>query len=194
MRAPTRIILASTSPRRKMLLEQIGLEFEIIPGDYEEDMTLPLPPHKLVMTLAKGKAMSVARKQKSGIIVAVDTVVALGEKVLGKPKNAADAKRMLKSLSGKTNVVYSGMCVIDAKTGKTLQDYEETMIVFRRLTTAEIDAYVATGEPLDKAGAYAMQGIAALFIERVEGCYSNVIGLPLPKLAKMLAKFGVKTI
>lgn len=177
-----------------MLLEQIGLEFDIIPGDYEEDMTLPLPPHKLVMTLAKGKAMSVAKKQKTGIIIAVDTIVALGENVLGKPKNAADAKRMLKALSGKTNVVYSGMCVIDAKTGKTLQDYEETMIVFRKLTSAEIDAYVATGEPLDKAGAYAMQGIAALFIERVEGCYSNVIGLPLPKLAKMLAKFDVKTI
>jgi len=186
-----KIILASTSPRRHGLLQQIGLKFEIVPSRYEEDMTMKLPPHKLAMTLARGKALDVAKRRKSGIVIGVDTFVVLGKELLGKPKSKADAKRMLRKQSGKTQKIYSGMSIIDAKTGKELLDYVVTSLRMRRITQKEIDGYVSTGEPLDKAGAFGIQGMGAIFIEKIDGCYFNIMGLPLYRLTQNLKKFGV---
>lgn len=186
-----KIILASTSPRRRGLLQQIGLEFEIIPSKYEEDMTLKLPPHKLAMTLARGKALDVAQRVSKGIVIGADTFIVLDNKILGKPKNKEDAKRMLRKSSGKTQNVYSGVAMIDAKTKKELVGYEVTRIKIRKIDDEEIEKYVATGEPLDKAGALCPQGLGAIFVEKIDGCYSNVIGLPLHCLFKNLKKFGV---
>jgi septum formation protein len=186
-----RIILASSSPRRKGLLQQIGIDFEVMPSKYEEDMTMKLPPHKLCMVLAKGKAMDVAQRVKKGIVIGVDTFVTLGKKKLGKPKSMKDAKKSLRMLSGKVQKIYSGVAIIDAATGKELIDYEVTKVHFRKISNKEIDAYIKTGESEGKAGSYAIQGLGVVFISKIEGCYTNVIGMPLFKLTHMLKKFGI---
>ncbi|MBT5022324.1 septum formation inhibitor Maf [Candidatus Woesearchaeota archaeon] len=185
------IILASTSPRRKGLLQQIGLEFKIVPSNYEEDMTLDLLPHKLAMVLARGKAVDVADRLKSGIVIGVDTFIVLGKHRIGKPHTADVAKKTLRKISGKVLKIYSGVAIIDASTGKELVDYELTKVKMRKMSKKDIEQYVATGEPLDKAGAFAIQGRGAVFVEKLEGCNSNVIGLPLHKLVQMLNKFGI---
>jgi len=187
----SRIILASVSPRRKGLLQQIGIEFDVVPSEFKEDMTLRMPYTKLAMHLAHGKANNVAKNIKESIIIGADTFLVLGKNIIGKPKNAADAIKTLKKLSNKTLFVYSGIAIIDAKTGKSLKDYEITKIKFRKINNEEIKAYINTKEPLDKAGAIAIQGLGAIFIEKIDGCYSNVIGLPLHCLYKNLKKFGV---
>jgi len=186
-----RIILASSSPRRKGLLQQIGMQFEVKPSNYEEDMTIKLPPHKLCKLLAYGKALDVAHRVKKGLVIGVDTFVTLGNKKLGKPKNMNDARKMLKMLSGKVQKIYSGIAIIDAETGKELVDYEVTKVYFRKISDKEIDAYIKTGESEGKAGSYAIQGLGVVFISKIEGCYTNVIGLPLYKLTQMLKKFGI---
>ena len=186
-----KIILASTSPRRHNLLQQIGLKFEIVPSKYEEDMTLKLPPHELAMVLARGKASEVAERRKSGIIIGVDTFVALNKEVIGKPHNKVNAKKMLEKISNKILDVYSGVAIIDAKTKKEIIDYEITKVKIRKISSLEIKKYIDTKEPLDKAGAFGMQGLGAIFVAKVDGCYSNVVGLPLHNLAKNLAKIGV---
>ena len=186
-----KIILASTSPRRHNLLQQIGLKFEIVPSKYEEDMTLKLPPHELAMVLARGKAFEVAERIKSGIIIGVDTFVVLGKKVIGKPHNKVKAKETLKKISNKTLKVYSGVAIIDAKTKKEIIDYEISKVKIRKISSLEIKKYIDTKEPLDKAGAFGMQGLGAIFVAKIDGCYSNVVGLPLHNLTKNLAKMGV---
>ena len=186
-----RIILASVSPRRKGLLQQIGLEFDVMPSNYKENMKVSIPPEKLAETLAYGKASDVAKKIKEGIVIGVDTFMASGNKRVGKPKNKGDAIKTLRSLSGKTINVYSGIAIIDAKTKKKIVDHEITRIKMKKLSDEEILAYVNTKEPLDKAGSIAIQGLGAIFIEKIDGCYSNVIGLPLVCLYKNLKKFGV---
>ncbi len=186
-----RIILASTSPRRHGLMQQIGLDFEVIPSNYEEDMTMNMFSYKLVQTLAYGKAKEVANRVKSGIVIGADTFVTLGNKKLGKPKSKEDAKNMLRMQSGKMQKIYSGIAIIDVKSGKELIAYEVTKLKMKKLTKKEIDGYVATGEPLDKAGAFALQGLGAIFVEKVDGCYSNVIGLPLHLLANKLKEFNI---
>jgi septum formation protein len=186
-----RIILASTSARRHFLAEKMGLEFEAVPSDYEEDMTLDLSPEELVMTLAFGKAESVAKKYEHGIVIGVDTIVVFNNRKLGKPKDKEDAFNMLKSFSGKAQDVYSGIALIDCESGKIIKDYEVTKVKFRELDDSEINAYINTGEPFGKAGAYAIQELASIFIERVEGCYPNIMGLPVQKLYQNLKKMGV---
>jgi len=186
-----RIILASTSARRHFLAEKMGLEFEAVPSDYEEDMTLNLPPAELVMTLALGKAESVAKKYDNGIVIGVDTIVVFNNKKLGKPKDRDDAFNMLKSFSNETQEVYSGIALIDCDSGKKVKDYEITRVKFRELEDSEINAYIDTGEAFGKAGAYAIQELASIFIERVEGCYSNIMGLPVQRLFQNLKKMGV---
>ena len=183
-----KIILASTSPRRHNLLQQIGLKFEIVPSKYEEDMTLKLPPHELAMVLARGKAFEVAERKKSGIIIGVDTFVVLNKEVIGKPHNKVNAKKMLEKISNKILDVYSGVAIIDAKTKKEIIDYEITKVKIRKISSLEIKKYIDTKEPLDKAGAFGMQGLGAIFVAKVDGCYSNVVGLPLHNLEKNLAK------
>jgi len=186
-----KIIFASTSSRRKEIATAMGLEFEMIPSGYEEDMSLDLPPEELVKTLSYGKAKDVADKLSEGIVVGIDTIVCIDNKKLGKPKNKEEAFEMLRRLSGKFNYVYSGVCLINCKTGKIIKDFELTKVKFRKISDLEIEKYVATGEPMDKAGAYGIQGLAGIFVEKIDGCYFNVMGLPVHNLYKNLKKMGV---
>jgi septum formation protein len=186
-----KIILASTSPRRHGLAQQMGLEFEVVPSNYEEDMTMDLGPAELAMTLSYGKAKEVADRLKTGIILGIDTFVVFEGNKLGKPKTKEEAFSMLKSFSGKTQEVYSGVALIDCETGKEIQDYEVTIVYFRQLDDFEINSYIKTGEPMDKAGAYGVQGLSSIFIEKVDGCYNNVAGLPTYNVYKNLKKIGV---
>jgi septum formation protein len=184
------IILASTSPRRKELLKQIGLNFKIIPSNYEEDISLKMSHTKLAKTLAYGKASDVSRRVKNGIIIGVDTFLVLGKKRIGKPKDEKNARKMLKLLSGKRMKVYSGVAIIDKYKKREIVDCEITEVKLKKLTDKEIASYVKTKEPLDKAGAFAIQGIGGIFIEEIKGCYTNVIGIPLNNLYKNLNKLG----
>jgi septum formation protein len=186
-----KIILASTSPRRHGLLQQIGLEFEVIPSNYEEDMTMKMSASNLAKTLAYGKAAEVAKRVKSGIVIGVDTFISFKGKKIGKPKTNAVARKMLKLISGKTLKIYSGIAMIDAATKQELIDYEITKVKMHKLNDKEIESYIATGEPLDKAGAFAVQGMGAVFVSKVNGCYANAVGLPLHKLTQNLKKFGI---
>ena len=189
-----KIILASTSPRRKEILAKTGLKFSIEPSDYEEDMTLSLPPLSLAKTLAEEKAKAVAKKYQEGIIIGADTIVALGDKVLGKPKSKAEAKEMLRLLSGQTNAVITGFAIIDASTGKMVSDAISTDDSITQLSDETIDAYVESGEPLDKAGAYAIQGLGAVIVEKIDGDFFTVMGLPLFRVVQELKKFGINVL
>ena len=186
-----KIILASTSPRRHGLAQEMGLEFEVVPSNYEEDMTLGLSSEDLAKTLARGKATDVAKDRKEGIVMGIDTFVVFEGKKLGKPKNKEDAFDMLKSFSGKWQEVYSGVSVIDCATRKEIIDCEVTRVKFRSMEDEEIKRYVATGEPMGKAGAYGIQGLASIFIERVDGCYFNIMGFPIHNVYKNLKKLDV---
>ena len=184
-------ILASSSPRRKALLKQAGLDFRIVPSRYEEDMGLKLNNEKLAKTLAYGKAKEVADRVKKGVIIGSDTFIVFKGKRIGKPKNANDAKRILEMISGKTLRIYSGLAIIDKHSRREITDYEITKVKIKKLTDEEIKRYIATGEPLDKAGAFGIQGRGSIFIEKINGCYSNVVGLPLYKLYINLQKLGI---
>lgn len=192
------IILASKSPRRQELLAQIDIEFQCIPAVSEEKIGPEIDeklynlykdtPQGQVRLLAIQKAKEVAKKVNGKIILAADTVVELNGEILGKPKDEADAKRMLKLLSGNSHKVHTGVCIINQKTAgetsnyneKQLVEFVETTEVFMKtVSDAEIDAYIATKEPLDKAGAYGIQGRAAAFITKINGDYNNVVGLPI---------------
>jgi septum formation protein len=187
-----KIILASTSPRRKALLAKIIKGFRIIPSNYEEDMTLKLDSKELAKTLSYGKAAEVAKREE-GIIIGSDTFISFNNEKLGKPHTPKRAREMLKKLSGKTHEIYTGIAIINTETKKEIIDYEITKITFKKLTEKEIQDYIKTGEPLDKAGAYALQGLAKKFIEKIEGSRTAAIGLPLEKLKEKLNEMGVKT-
>jgi septum formation protein len=185
------IVLASSSPRRKELLRLIGLKFRVDPAEYEERMDLNMPPHRLARHLSLEKAKSVAARYNDAIIIAADTFILFRGSLMGKPHTAQEAKRMLEMLNGKTHSVITGYTVIDTKTGKKISKSIETKVCFRRLTAEEIASYARTGEPLDKAGGYAIQGLGATLIKEIDGDYFNVIGLPLSSLAAVLKTFGV---
>jgi len=182
------LILASRSPRRQELLRAAGIAFRVVvPPDDE----LPLQHHRgrhayFVRRAALAKARSVAQEMR-GLVLAADTIVVCDGILMGKPADAADARRMIRRLSGRWHRVYTGMALVHGP--RAMTDYQSTRVAFRRLTDRDINRYVATGEPLDKAGAYAIQGHGAALIRTVSGCYSNVIGLPVPKLLAMLAAF-----
>ena len=187
-----RLILASASPRRRELLEMLGVEnFEVIPALGEELPHPELSPAELVRELSRAKASEVAAAlgDPDALVIGADTVVAIGNAVLGKPKDAEDARRMLRLLSDRTHEVCTGVTVL--RGGQATTAAERTAVRFRALTDSEIDAYIATGEPLDKAGAYGAQGKASLFVEGIEGDFFNVMGLPLCLLGKILGKLGV---
>ena len=184
-----KIILASGSPRRKELLTDAGIKFDIDVSDYEEDMTLDLPPHELAKYLSLGKARAVAGKYKDAVIVAADTFVVLKGEVLGKPHTKEKAKEMLEKLSGQTHSIVTGFTIIDAETGKTISEAQESKLYFREILPEEIDEYIASGEPLDKAGAYAVQGGGGKFVEKIEGDYSNIIGIPMKAFLERLRQF-----
>ncbi|MDK2888970.1 MAG: nucleoside triphosphate pyrophosphatase [Thermoanaerobacter sp.] len=185
------IYLASSSPRRKMLLEQLGLPFTVVPPDVEEEEHGGLPPRKLVEALAEKKARAVAPAISRGLVLAADTVVVFQDRILGKPAGPREAVFMLSLLSGNEHEVYTGLAVMEKPSGRLVVTHECTRVRFRTLEEEEIARYVATGEPLDKAGAYAAQGLGAIFIAGIKGCYFNVVGLPLARLARVLREFGV---
>jgi len=185
------IILASASPRRKELLEKIGLRFEVEPSNYEEDMLSALEPHELAQKISLEKAKVVASKHKNAIVIAADTFTIFGGQILGKPHTEKEARKMLETISGKSHSVITGFSIIDTGTSKTLSKSVETKIYIRKLTLAEVDAYVKSKEPLDKAGAYAIQGLGSVFVEKIEGDYFNVIGLPLSAFTEALKEFGI---
>ena len=186
----TDIILASASPRREQLLKQIGLVFRIIPGEVAEDLIEAAAPEQYVQKCALAKALAVQQQVDPGdIIIGADTVVVLDGMIYGKPKDAADAGRMLANLAGRTHSVWSGLAVVSA--AGQLTQAVETRVTLAQLSSQQIERYVASGEPMDKAGAYAVQGLGATFVERVDGCYYNVVGLPLQTLAQILATLGV---
>ena len=189
-----RLVLASQSPRRRELLGQMGLtDFDIIPARGEEIMDQTLTPAELVEALAYAKAAEVAAQvEEDCVVVAADTVVVLEGKVLGKPGDEQQACEMLSALSGHTHQVYTGLAVMSK--GNCLQNHACTDVTFRPLTAAEIRGYLATGESMDKAGAYGIQGRGALLVEGIRGDYCNVVGLPVCKLGQMLAKFGIQTL
>lgn len=186
-----KIILASTSPRRHGLAQQMGLEFEIVPSSYEEDMSLNLNSEELAMALAYGKAKDVAQKYSDGIVLGVDTFISFNNQKIGKPKTEEEAKKLLRNFSGKEVQVYSGVALIDCETKQEIKDFEVSQVKFKELSDEEIDRYVKTGEPMDKAGAFAIQGLGSIFIEKVNGCYANIVGLPIANVYKNLKKLGV---
>ncbi|MGI6224885.1 MAG: Maf family protein [Peptococcales bacterium] len=186
------IVLASGSPRRAELLRQIKLPFTIQVSSLDENSIKCRVPKEWVQQLALAKAKDVARFFKSGLVIGADTIVLQDNEILGKPRNVEEAKNMLNLLSGATHQVLTGIALVDALSGKTITDVENTLVRFRELTEGEIDAYIASGEPMDKAGAYGIQGLGALFVEGISGCYFNVVGLPLNRLAKNLKHFGVE--
>ena len=182
------IILASSSPRRRELLSMIGLNYVIKTSGEEEVQPHGLPPAEFVKTLALQKAQPVANLHPGDCVIGADTIVYLEGNILGKPHTPDVAKAYLSRMQGKQHVVFTGVAVL--KNGKADVRHCETTVTFAPMTEREIDAYVATGEPLDKAGAYGVQGPGGIFVERVEGNYFNVIGLPLPMLYKMLIDAG----
>lgn len=186
------IILASNSPRRKELLRQIGLDFTADPADVDERMLPDETPESYAMRVALDKARVAAGRITSGIVIGADTIVVLDNTVFGKPADTKDAERMLAALSGRMHEVITSLAVMNVKTGKAVTQVSTTRVWFRRLSKDEISAYVRSGEPLDKAGAYGIQERGALLVERIEGCYFNVVGLPLSLLGDMLAAFGIK--
>lgn len=185
------IVLASRSPRRRQLLEQMGLrDFRIVCSDADETASPGLTPPALVEALSARKAAAVQHAAVAGdLIIAADTVVALDGRVLGKPADGPDAFAMLSALSGRRHQVYTGLTVVCG--AQRLTEHEVTAVTFRSLSSAEICAYIATGEPMDKAGAYGIQGRGALFVEGIEGDYYNVMGLPVCRLGRILARLGV---
>ncbi|OGO76647.1 MAG: septum formation protein Maf [Clostridiales bacterium GWB2_37_7] len=191
------IILASNSPRRREILNQLNLIFEVVPSDFEE-APVSMEPHALAEHFAYMKAMDVFVRLKGKLsedtyIIGSDTIVYC-QTVMGKPQSDEDAYQMLKALSNKDHYVISGISVIQASTGKAITIHESTRVWIRELEDREIKNYIASGEPMDKAGAYAIQGIGSLFIEKIQGCYFNVVGLPVNKLYKIMKEFGVNLI
>ena len=185
------IVLASNSPRRKELLEAIGLDFTVHPSQFEEKDT-HLTPQELALHNAIGKAQDVVRHYKDALIIGVDTVVAFENHFLGKPKDKEDHKRILRLLSNTTHKVVTAICVINTKNNKNISATEETLVTMDRLDEADIEAYINSGEGDDKAAGYAIQGLGSLFVKRIEGDYFNVVGLPVYRLRKLLKEFGVK--
>ncbi len=177
------IYLASKSPRRKKLLKQLNLKFSILSIDINENVADHETPVQIVKRLSEEKLEAAKEKINGGIIITADTIVVIDGKIIGKPKDKDEAKKFLKKLSNKTHAVYTGFAVFNSNSNEHLIDYEKTLVTFRNLGKKEIEDYVATGSPLDKAGAYGIQDdFGAVFVKKINGCYYNVVGLPLTKL------------
>ena len=184
-----RLILASNSPRRIVLLKSLGYHFDIVPHDIEECIIGDVLPMELVQNLAFLKATDVARRVSNAIIISADTVIVHKKSILGKPKDISDAKRILSILSDSEHDIISGVCVMEMPSRKKMLRIERTHIKMKSMEDEEIDRYILTGEPMDKAGAYAIQGEGSKFVEKIDGSYSNAVGLPLELLQEMLNHF-----
>lgn len=183
-----KLILASASPRRADLLRMLGLPFRVVPSGVSEVLETPLEPADYVLEISRRKARAVARNFRGELVLGADTVVVLEGNILGKPADPNDAARMLTRLSGKTHQVFTALTLIDTASGSTLSDVAVTDVTIRRLSPEDIRRYVETGESSDKAGAYAAQGRAVVFIESVSGCFYNVVGLPLACLWDLIGR------
>jgi len=181
-----KLILASSSPRRKYLLRLVRLKHVVAEPRVREEDHRDEDPVRHVLRLSRLKALSVRDDYDSGYILGADTIVVLDGHILGKPRNQAEAKSMLCRLSGRLHDVYTGLTLVDASTGKETQGYERTVVKIRRMTEPEIEAYIGTGEPMDKAGSYGIQGYGAAIVEKVKGCYFNVVGLPIVRLLELI--------
>jgi septum formation protein len=186
-----KIILASQSKARQELLKQIGLKFKVAKSNVREVSELNGTCADLVAENALRKAQDVAGRLKSGVVIGADTVVWAGNRIIGKPKNMKDAIATLKLLSKKPQWVYTGIAVVDIDNARTFVDYEKTKIYMYHLTDRQIKNYFKRVSPLDKSGSFDIQGLGSIFIDRIEGCFYNVVGLPLAKLARLLNKAGV---
>ncbi|HXG90779.1 MAG TPA: Maf family protein [Blastocatellia bacterium] len=185
-----KIILASASPRRAEILAKIGVEFEIEPSQIHERPHADEAPPDYIIRIARAKVIAVARKREAGLIIGADTIVVLDGRVLGKPQDEEDAQRMLRQLSGKWHAVMTGVALLDVATRREVADYDKTLVRFAQMTEKEIDWYVGTKEPMDKAGAYGIQDLGGLFVEEIAGNYYNVVGLPLPLLYRLARRLG----
>ncbi|MFB0919477.1 MAG: Maf family protein [Oscillospiraceae bacterium] len=185
------IVLASASPRRRELMTMLGVkDFKVLPAEGDEIIEEEMTPAEAVCALSHAKADEVSKKcSPTDIIIAADTIVVLDGDILGKPSNKSDAFSMLTLLSGRAHSVFTGVTVIQGE--KVFTEFERTLVRFRDISEREMEAYIETGEPMDKAGSYGAQGIGALFIEGIEGDFFNVMGLPLCRLSKMLEQLGV---
>jgi len=186
-----RIILASRSKARRKLLKDVGLKFTVSTSNTGEKRLINTDCGDLVMENAMAKAIDVAGRFSSGIVIAADTVVLVGKRIIGKPKSIKDAFRTLRLLSQKPQWVYSGIAVIDIDRNKKYSSFDRTKVYMYRLSEREIKNYFKRVSPLDKAGSFDIQGFGSVFIDRIEGCFYNVVGLPMAKLAKILKKTGV---
>jgi septum formation protein len=190
MREGFKIVLASSSPRRRRLMEQLGLGFTVVePGTVREVNSGV--PEEAVLANALAKAKDVVERKRDAIVISADTVVVVGGEVLGKPASASEAEEMLTLLQGRTHRVMTALAVVHAASGAVESDVVETRVRMLPMTSEEISAYVGTGEPMDKAGGYAIQGLGVVLVDEIEGCYNNVVGLPLSRLAMLLRRFGI---
>ena len=185
-----RFIVASASPRRKELLSMAGFEFEIIPSDADETLPENMGAYEAVKELSKRKAFSVWSDNKDAVVLGCDTVVALDDIILGKPEDEEEAEKMLNTLSGREHYVYSGVCITDGE--RTKQFVGSAKVKFYNLSKDTIRSYIATKEPMDKAGSYGIQGIGSMLVEKIEGDYFTIVGLPLAQTARVLSVFGIK--
>jgi septum formation protein len=186
-----KLILASRSPRRKQMLRALGVTFCVTESGFTEIDHDGCPPWQHVQHNALGKARAVSARYKNALIIGADTVVVYQKRVLGKPKNMKEATNYLRLLQGKTHAVYTGLGIIDTKEKTTITDFEKTMVTMRPLKDDEIRAYLSCINPLDKAGAYAIQGAGSIVVKKINGCYYNVVGFPLAKLEEMLLRFDI---
>jgi len=185
------IILASNSRRRREILASCGIAHKVIPSNAAEYMNISKLPDQVAMINARIKAEAVAKKIKSGYVIGADTVVLLGAKIIGKPKNSNRAKKMLKEMSGKTISVYTGLCVIDVKRSALITDYEKSLVTVKKLTSNDIPKYFKLLGPYDKAGGFSIEGAGSFIFDNIKGSYFNVLGLPTAKLQEMFKKLGV---
>jgi len=193
-----KLILASSSPRRAEVMRNAGFVFEVRPADVDETRQAHEAAEAYVSRIAKAKAETVAQRVRAAgeraIVIAADTTVVAEGQILGKPRDADDARRMLRLFSGKTHEVLTALCVINIPTGKEALHVERTRVDFLKMSEEEIESYIQIGEPFDKAGAYGIQGIAGRFATSIEGCYFNVLGLPLSRLWTTLQELGWKEV
>ena len=182
------LILASQSPRRRYLLEQAGIEFSVIPSSFDENSVKPSSPDVYVRQLAESKARDISEQYAASWVIGADTIVFIDGNILGKPDSRGEARSMLERLSGKTHHVLTGYCICCHSIGRLFSDVVKTEVRFKKLTAREIDWYINSGEPFDKAGAYGIQGIGTFLVRRINGSYTNVVGLPVCEIMDFLIR------
>ncbi|MGC8784804.1 MAG: Maf family protein [Armatimonadota bacterium] len=188
------LVLASASPRRRELMALLGIPFRVMPADIDEMSADGLSPREMTINLAREKALAVAQREQNAVVLGADTIVVCGGEVLGKPRDAEQALEMLRRLNGREHRVFTGVALLEVVDGTVVREQDDavyTRVWFRKVDDEHLRRYIATGEPMDKAGAYGAQGYGSTLIERIEGCYFNVVGLPVSRVCAMLEAWGI---